>query len=88
MAKHYEKSLPSIFDDYFTTNNRIHNYETRNAKNYHVPIFKTRLGSQSIKKLGVELWSEVSIYYDQVDTFAAYKKCIILYLVQKRITHV
>ena len=57
--------LPNIFDNYFTRNSVIHSHATRNSEFYHVPIYRSGLGNNSIKKVGVSLWEDISYIADQ-----------------------
>ena len=37
MYKYHHKQFPYLFDDFFTYNHEIHEYETRNAYGIHIP---------------------------------------------------
>ena len=84
MYKFTKKQLPSIFDKYFISNSSIHYHSTRQSEHFHVPLFKTKLGNNSIKKKGVFIWQEIHIIYLQVDSYYVFKKCMIWWIMSKR----
>ena len=51
------KRLPTLFNNFLTTTSDIHRHSTRQSANYRSPRYKTKLGSRSIKKTGVDLWN-------------------------------
>ena len=62
--KYKNNLLPGIFDSFYVMNNQMHQYPTRNAGNFRVPITKLRVASTFVKKVGVSLWNE---YADQIN---------------------
>jgi hypothetical protein len=79
MFKFYNKSLPSIFSDYFTYNINIHSYGTRQKNKIHVPKFKTNLGKETVKYTGSVLFN---LLIDKVEfccSLDLFKKSIKLY---------
>ena len=53
------KLLPDAFDGYFTSNNMIHSYNTRQCKQIHVPMFKTKRGLLSFYYQADALWNSI-----------------------------
>ena len=51
--------LQALFNDFFQSNNTIHNHSTRQADHFHPPIFKSNLGIKSLRKTGAEIWNSV-----------------------------
>ena len=58
MYKFINKMLPPMFDNFYTVNNAVHKYNTRQSDYLHTPIFKSFLGSSSIRSRGVKLWTD------------------------------
>ena len=49
----YFNNLPEFFNDYFTQNNEIHHYNTRNANKLHVRYRRTNYTKHTISDKGV-----------------------------------
>jgi hypothetical protein len=60
MYKFYNNQLPSVFNDYFTTNSEIHSYNTRRAKDFHLFSVKTCSRKKSIIFQGPKIWNSLS----------------------------
>ena len=54
---YYLKNLPEAFENYFVTNNEIHNYNTRNATKLHKCCKITNYVIHSLSNKGVNLWN-------------------------------
>ena len=59
--KYKNNLLPGIFDSFYLMNNQVHQYPTRNAGNFRVPITKLRLASTFVKKLGYPFGTNTQI---------------------------
>ena len=56
--------LPKLFDGYFTPISTIHSYATKQKQKYIIPLYRTKLGTNFVKKCGIdsfELYSNVLI---------------------------
>ena len=49
MFSYFNGTFPAIFEDYFTKNEYLHNYNTRSASNIHVDYQRTNYGEFSVK---------------------------------------
>ena len=60
MYRCYHKILPSLFDDYFTRSNVIHQHMTRQSPfHYEVCLVRTEYGKTSIRFSGPSTWNEI-----------------------------
>jgi hypothetical protein len=59
MFKFYKGLLPDVFQNYFVRNNNIHAYNTRNANNLRIPLYRSVLGQNSFHYNVVKLWNDV-----------------------------
>ena len=59
MFKYSNDQLPEIFQNWFTLIKEVHGYQTRQANIYRMPNYKTQLGSNFIKKQGIELFTKL-----------------------------
>ena len=60
MFKVYHKITPVVFSNLFIRNTDIHDYETRQADQFHVPHARTNYMLNAISVKGVKVWNEVS----------------------------
>ena len=51
--------LPEIFDNFFTTNDKIHSYDTRSKKHLHPPVLKSELGRKGIRRRGMFIRNQI-----------------------------
>ena len=58
MYKYHHGLLPKILD-IFERNMDIHQYNTRQAIQLHIPIYKTELGKRSFHYQAVKIWNEI-----------------------------
>ena len=47
------------FNDMFISNSLIHNYNTRQCDDFHVPYHRLVLASNSIRVYGVNVWNSI-----------------------------
>ena len=59
MHKLYSGNLPRIFSNMFKTNADVHQYPTRQHLHYHIPVYKTAIGNDFIRKTGVIIWNDI-----------------------------
>ena len=83
MFKYHHKKLPNVLDSFFTKNEDVCTRETRQSKMLRVPLYKTVIGSKSIKKVGVNLWNSYIKDNDVNISLRQFKKRIIEKLVEK-----
>jgi hypothetical protein len=81
--KFKNRLLPQPFFTFYTTNNQIHNYPTRNAAQLRAPSAKTKLAYSFVKITGVNIWNDFSTIINQHMKIGALKKAIIYNLVSK-----
>jgi len=55
----FNKFLPTSMQEHFHLNNSLHNYQTRNALNFHFPIIRTTSFKKSIFVLGPVVWNNI-----------------------------
>ena len=62
MYNYVNQNLPVIFENYFQTNRIIHDVNTRQADDFHVPFGRLDIRRFSIKLYGSELWNSLPNY--------------------------
>ena len=60
MFKVYHKISPDVFSKLFIRNSDIHDHDTRQAHQFHVPYARTNYMLNAISVKGVKVWNEVS----------------------------
>ena len=51
--------VPSLFKPFFQRNQELHNYSTRIADHFHIPLVKSDLGKTGIRFRGAVIWNSV-----------------------------
>ena len=59
MFKAVNKQLPGIFDSMFTSNKMIHNYNTRQSQNLHMPKCRTNFSKFCMSYRGPETFNSL-----------------------------
>ena len=59
MFSYFNGTFPAIFEDYFTKNEYLHNYNTRSASNIHLDYQRTNYGEFSVKYRRAKLWNNL-----------------------------
>ena len=72
MFKYKNSMLPRSFDGYFTTNQDIHSYNTRNKGDFNIPKRKRKL--DSVFTCGQKLWNDLSINLKQAKSLSQFKR--------------
>ena len=69
MFKVYHSSTPAVFNELFIQNCKIHDHNTRQSKQYHVPSNNTNYRQNAISFEGVKIWNKISqkVNYDCSD---------------------
>jgi hypothetical protein len=76
MFKSQNGLFPDIFNDFFTKNNELHTYHTRNAANLRAPTIKTQIGSKFIRNTGVSFWNNLENSITSNLKIGSYKKVL------------
>ena len=72
--------LPNIFP-MFELNSRVHNYGTRQAHHYHLPLCRTNLMKMSLTFQGPQIWNELVSYIDVDCAVSTFKSRLKIYIV-------
>jgi hypothetical protein len=59
MYSFYHGELPAVFDTMFIYNSTVHNYNTRQTGNLHIPKVKSNLGKRCLRYSGSIIWNDV-----------------------------
>ena len=77
MYRYYHlKNLLEAFENYFITNNEIHNYSTRNATKLHKCCKKTNYVVHTLSNKGIDLWNTLDPNHKIVKSYNVYKRLI------------
>ena len=74
MYKYYHGDLPHIFEQFFTLNNQIHQYDTKSKHNFHVAFGKTHQMATSIRIVGVRSFNHFKKNIEIKNKISTYKK--------------
>ena len=81
LYKYNHKTLPPIFDSFFTHNNEIHSHNTRQSLHMHVPLQTTVRNRQCLRNSGVSIYNYFVtrlIFDTSVSTFEKHVKTYLL----------
>jgi len=56
---YYNEKLPPAFNNYFTLNYNVHNYNTRKSNELHLQSLQTTVGKKIIKFKASQLWNQL-----------------------------
>ena len=75
---HHPELLPEIFADsnYFTFNEQIHNYNTRNKTNIHLYHSNKLVGQRSLKHKAAVLWNELPLFIQEITLLSNFKRAV------------
>ena len=61
MYDYYSNRLPLIFNDFFKSINKVHQYQTRLASkiSYYLPKARTNYGKSNIRFFGAKVWNSI-----------------------------
>ena len=65
MHKLVHGKLPPYFGKMFISNASIHDKNTRQTNQFHVPLFKTQVGNSFVTKIGTRIWNEIVLEKNQ-----------------------
>ena len=86
MYKYTKSLLPQQFSNWYTLNDSIHNYGTRNSKMYHSIYFKTTLGQKSVRYRGQVLWNGLDDTLKKSASLQSFKRNFKKYLLNTKLT--
>ena len=69
MFEFHHAKLPSILNSFFTRNDVVHDYSTRQHSKLHVPLCKTYLASTCVRNTGVTIYNH---FYDLISLNSSY----------------
>ena len=79
----YYKEVPAIFDNYFTLNCDIHDYDTCHRCCIHVDQVKTNRRDMTMRIQGGKVWNSILLNdTDSNNNIYAFKKCLKSYLLK------
>ena len=81
MFKVYHKDTPMVFSSLFTKNCDIHNYETRQLNQFHVPFARTNYMLRSISVEGVRIWNMLSDRINHDCSYLSFKISLKKYII-------
>jgi len=61
MFKVFNQQLPNYFNDLFIPNSDIHNYNTRQASDFHISFSRTKSRQLSIVIYGAKSWNKLDV---------------------------
>ena len=68
------QNLPEFFNGYFTQNNEVHHYNTRNANKLHVNFSRTNYAKHTIVNKGVKIWNSLGKEISSIMFYCTFKK--------------
>ena len=88
MFKYHHEKLPSVFNEFFTRNDSIHGYSTRQNKKLHVYLSRSQITSNIVRLTGVTLYN---YFLDRIDiccSYSVYKKNLKCHIINNDITSI
>ena len=73
---HHQHLLPSVFQNYFLTNNSVHTHFTRNSINLHIPVVSFTFGQRMCSFRGSKFWNQIPSDLKQFCSTSVFKKNI------------
>lgn len=80
-VKYNSNLMPDLFNDYFITNNSVHNYETRSQSKLHYHSINSSFGSRSLKFKGCCLFNRLPISLQGHMSSSDFKESLYDYIV-------
>lgn len=72
-------NLPGYLSNRMIYNSEIHNYQTRNRNNFHVPIARNELDRRSLYCRGVRAYNELPVHLKNCESPEIFKKLLYEY---------
>jgi len=76
-------ALPNTFDNYYVTNRDIHNRDTRNADDLHIPYGRLDNTISNIRINGSKLWNNLSPYIKNSTSIYIFKSRLRFFLIEQ-----
>jgi hypothetical protein len=83
MFDYINGNLPASFNDYFTTNTKIHHHDTRKSNSIHKKYFRTNYGKFSIKTKGTDLWNKIPSQIKDFSSKIPFKRAVKKYILSQ-----
>ena len=74
------KNLPEVFENYFVTNNKIHQHNTRNASKLYKCYKRTNYVKHSLSNKGIDVWDALESKFKGTNSYNVFKKEMKQYL--------
>ena len=71
---HHLKNLPEEFDNFFVSNNQIHQHNTRNASKLYKQYKRTNYAKHTLSNKGVDVWNLLESNIKDINSCTAFKK--------------
>ena len=71
---HHFKNLPEEFDNFFVSNNQIHQHNTRNASKLYKQYKRTNYAKHTLSNKGVDVWNLLESNIKDINSCTAFKK--------------
>ena len=81
MFNYNTNNLPSVFDNLFVSNERIHNYPTRRSNQYHLPLLRTIRAQNTFVFTGPKFWNSLDGSLKESPSFLSFKRKLKLFLI-------
>ena len=69
-----KNQIPSHISSYFYLNSNIHNYNTRSAADYHVPLIRTKVSKESLFYKGPIIFNNLAIDIRKSSSLCTFKR--------------
>ena len=69
-----QQNLPEFFYGYFTQNNDVHHYNTRNANKLHVNYSRTNYAKHTIVNKGFNIWNSPDQNICNITSYLTFKR--------------
>ena len=80
MYKYCNNGLPDIFNDFFQRNSEIHNINTRQSNDLHVPFARLDVRKFSLKIHGATIWNDIPMCIKLASSVNVFKQMLRKYL--------
>ena len=66
---HHFNNLPDFFENYFLTNNQIHEHNTRDASKLHKCYKRTNYVEHTLSNKGVDVWNLLETKFKDIKSY-------------------
>ena len=67
-------NIPEVFDNFFQRNNSVHDHNTRQADDLHVPCAILEIRKSCLKVHGANLWNNIPVLVKQSPSLSIFKQ--------------